>query len=57
MGEDGKIIEEKITGFNAQIILHEIDHLNGVLFVDRLLEQGQSLYKLTADDEWEEVDL
>lgn len=57
MGEDGKIVEETITGFNAQIILHEIDHLDGILFVDRLLEQGQSLYKLTADDEWEEVDL
>ena len=24
------------TGFTARILLHEIDHLNGVLFVDRL---------------------
>lgn len=57
MNEAGESLTETITGFNAQIIFHEIDHLNGILFVDRLLEQGQSLYKLTPDDEWEEVDL
>lgn len=47
---------ESFSGFNAQIILHEIDHLNGVLFLDRLLEQKQPLYKLEAD-KWEEVDI
>lgn len=47
---------ESFSGFNAQIILHEIDHLNGVLFLDRLLEQKQPLYKLEAD-KWEEVEL
>ena len=47
--------EEEITGFSAQIIQHEVDHLNGILFVDRLLEQEKPLYKL-VNDEWEEVD-
>jgi peptide deformylase len=28
--------DEKLGGFLARIILHEMDHLNGVLFVDRL---------------------
>ncbi len=28
--------EEKLDGFIARIILHEMDHLHGVLFVDRL---------------------
>ena len=28
--------EEKLDGFLARIILHEMDHLHGVLFVDRL---------------------
>ncbi|QQR83145.1 peptide deformylase [Candidatus Peregrinibacteria bacterium] len=26
----------KLTGFNARIIQHELDHLNGMLFVDRI---------------------
>ncbi|MEK7061404.1 MAG: peptide deformylase [Patescibacteria group bacterium] len=47
---------ESFSGFDAQIILHEIDHLNGILFLDRLLEQKQPLYKLEAD-KWEEVEL
>jgi len=51
--------KEKVETFEnlpAQIIQHEIDHLSGVLFVDRLLEQKKPLYKLEAD-EWEKVDL
>lgn len=30
------------TGFEARVIMHEIDHLNGVLFVDRM-EKGANL--------------
>ncbi len=48
---------EEFRDFNAQIILHEIDHLNGFLFIDRLLEQKKKLYKLDKDDEWEEVEI
>ena len=32
----GKIHQQKYSGFNACIIQHEIDHLNGILFVDYL---------------------
>lgn len=48
---------EIFKGFIAQILQHEVDHLNGILFVDRLLEQKKPLYKLTKDNEWEEVKL
>lgn len=57
LDETGKEIVEEFEGFNAQIILHEIDHLNGILFVDRLLEQKKKLYKLDENDEWEEVEI
>jgi peptide deformylase len=57
LDENGKEIEEEFNDFNAQIMLHEIDHLNGFLFVDRLLEQKKKLYKLDTDDTWEEVEL
>lgn len=57
LDENGAEITEEFKDFNAQIILHEIDHLNGFLFVDRLLEQKKKLYKLDRDDTWEEVEL
>jgi len=48
---------EEFDGFNAQIIQHEIDHLNGDLFIDRILTQKAPLYKFGEGDEWEEVEL
>lgn len=57
LDEKGKEIIEEFKDFDAQIMLHEIDHLNGFLFVDRLLEQKKKLYKLDTDDEWEEVEI
>ncbi len=56
LGEDGKENVEEFKEFFAQIVLHEIDHLEGILFVDRLLQQKKPLYKLVKD-EWEEVEL
>jgi peptide deformylase len=29
-------VEEVAEGFRARVIMHENDHLNGVLFIDRL---------------------
>ena len=47
---------EEFKGFFAQIVLHEIDHLGGILFIDRLLAQKKPLYKLVGG-EWEEVEI
>ncbi|NOQ96530.1 MAG: peptide deformylase [Calditrichae bacterium] len=33
---DGKLIEEQLEGMLAKVFQHEFDHLNGVLFVDRI---------------------
>jgi len=33
---NGKQISEVISGFPARVIQHEIDHLNGILLIDRL---------------------
>jgi peptide deformylase len=33
---DGKPIEIETTGFLARAIQHEVDHLNGILFIDRM---------------------
>ncbi len=32
---EGKIIKRKFTGFDARVIQHELDHLNGFLIKDR----------------------
>ncbi|MFS8158814.1 MAG: peptide deformylase [Candidatus Roizmanbacteria bacterium] len=45
MDEKGKSHHETFTGFSATIIQHEIDHLDGVLFTKRVLEQKNPLYK------------
>jgi peptide deformylase len=56
LNEKGESVTETFEGFNAQIIMHEIDHLEGVLFVDHLLREKKPLYKVQGD-EWEEVEL
>jgi len=33
---DGTRVEERVEGFTARIFQHEIDHLDGVLFIDRM---------------------
>lgn len=35
MGLDGKRIEFKAEGFFARVVQHEVDHLNGILFIDK----------------------
>jgi len=56
LNENGEKITEEFKGFDAQIILHEIDHLEGILFIDHLLKEKKPLYKV-ENDEWEEVEL
>lgn len=38
---DEKFQKKKLvlSGFDARIVLHEIDHLDGILFVDRMTEE------------------
>jgi len=40
--ETGKKFEKNFSGLAAQIIQHEVDHLNGVLFVDKAKELEKS---------------
>ncbi len=40
----GQVIEENIEGFTAVIFQHEVDHLLGILYPDRLEEQTAAGY-------------
>lgn len=53
--ERGNKKEEKFSGFMATIIQHETDHVNGILFTHRILEQKQKLYQATTDTKGKEV--
>lgn len=48
--EKGKIINKTLTGTPAWIFQHEIDHLDGILFVDRVLQQKGRMFKLIGKD-------
>jgi peptide deformylase len=41
---DGKPVEVEATGLHAVCLQHEIDHLNGSLFIDRISRLRRSLY-------------
>ena len=53
--EKGKIKEQIFKGKESICIQHETDHLNGILFVERVLEQNNKLYKLIKDKNDEDV--
>jgi len=51
--EDGKPFDRVFEGLDAVVVHHEIDHLNGVLFIDRI-EKPEDLYRLRkrGHSEW-----
>lgn len=55
LDEKGRSHTQTFKGFFATIIQHEIDHLNGVLFTKRVLEQNGQLYKSYKDEKGEDV--
>jgi len=51
LDETGRQVTKTLTGLLAHIFQHEVDHLNGVLFQDRVMQQGGKFYKVTGKDE------
>ena len=43
----------RFVGFDAVYFQHEFDHLNGILFTERVAEQGGQLFKLGIDENFE----
>lgn len=46
----GEEIEAQLNGLFARVVQHETDHLDGVLFVDRMSETGQLQVQTELDD-------
>lgn len=53
--ETGVSQKEEFLHFPATIVQHEMDHLDGILFTRRILEQKGTLYRPAMDAEGKEV--
>ena len=55
LGLDGQEVRIKAEGFLARVLQHEIDHTNGLTFVDHIDEQQDSFYVLNTEGELEQI--
>ena len=53
--EDGTEVRIKATGELARTLLHEIDHLNGILFIDHIRDDKKAFYRMNNKGELEPV--
>ena len=54
--ENGKEVRVKATDEMARILLHEIDHLNGVLFIDRIRDVPDAFYRMNKKGDLEPIE-
>lgn len=53
---NGQEVRFKADGFLARVIQHEIDHTNGIVFIDHIKDQEKAFYTLDAKGELEPLD-
>jgi peptide deformylase len=53
---EGNEVRFKANGFLARVLQHEIDHTNGMVFIDHIKDSPQSFYKLDEKGELEPLD-
>lgn len=51
----GEPIEFRCGGLLARAIQHEVDHLNGILFIDRMSRKAKDAIREELDELWEET--
>jgi peptide deformylase len=55
LDEDGHEFRARAEGFLARVLQHEVDHVNGVVFVDHIKDQTDNFYELTDDGKLEKL--
>jgi peptide deformylase len=50
---DGRPVRVKASGFLARVFQHEVDHTNGIMFVDHIKDKKDAFYKLTDEGKLE----
>lgn len=53
---DGKEVRFKADGFLARVIQHEIDHTNGIVFIDHIRDNKEAFYTLDEKGELQPLD-
>lgn len=53
--DDGTEVRIKASGYLARTLLHEIDHLDGILFVDHIRNDPKAFYRMTDKGDLEPV--
>ena len=53
MDENGHEIRIKAEGFLARVLQHEIDHLNGIMFIDHIEGDKSAFYKISSEGKLE----
>lgn len=53
---EGQEVRFKADGFLARVIQHEVDHTNGVVFIDHIKETEKAFYRLDDMGELEPLD-
>jgi peptide deformylase len=53
---EGKLLRLNLDGFIARILQHEIDHTNGLVFIDHIKDNISAFFKLNEDGELESLD-
>ena len=48
--EKGEKISKTLRGVASWIFQHEVDHMNGILFMDRVLESKGKVFKFIGKD-------
>lgn len=53
---EGKEVRFKAEGFLARVIQHEIDHTNGIVFIDHIKDKTENFYTLDTKGELQPLD-
>ena len=53
LDEDGREVRLKVEGFTARVLQHEIDHTNGIMFVDHIDQKNDAFFTLTEKGDLE----
>ncbi len=53
--EDGTEVRLKAAGYLARTLQHEIDHLNGILFIDHIRDDNNAFYRMSDKGDLEPI--
>lgn len=56
LNAQGEEVRFKADGFLARVIQHEIDHTNGIVFIDHIRDQRDAFYELDEKGELQPLD-